>query len=86
MQDVKVDEALWASSMLPEGIVERWFIADGAIVAAGDLMAEVRIEDALHEIMAPASGHLTIIAAANTVVETGSLLAGLAVDEMSSRG
>ena len=43
MQDIKVDEALWASSMLPEGIVERWFIADGAVVAAGDLMAEVRI-------------------------------------------
>jgi hypothetical protein len=47
MQDIKVDEALWASNMLPEGIVERWFIADGAIVA-------------LHEIMAPVSGRLTI--------------------------
>lgn len=86
MQDIKVDEALWASSMLPEGIVERWSIVDGAIVAAGDLMAEVRIEDTLHEITAPASGRLTIIAAANTIVEPGSLLARLAVDEMSSRG
>jgi pyruvate/2-oxoglutarate dehydrogenase complex dihydrolipoamide acyltransferase (E2) component len=86
MQDIKVDEALWASSMLPEGIVERWFIVDGAIVAAGDLMAEVRIEDTLHEITAPASGRLPIIAAANTIVEPGSLLARLAVDEMSSRG
>jgi pyruvate/2-oxoglutarate dehydrogenase complex dihydrolipoamide acyltransferase (E2) component len=85
MRDIKVDEALWASSMLPEGIVERWFIVDGAIVAAGDLMAEVRIEDTLHEITAPASGRL-IIAAANTIVEPGSLLARLAVDEMSSRG
>jgi hypothetical protein len=63
MQDIKVNEALWASSMLPEGIVERWFIADGAIVAAGDPMAEIRIEDALHEIMAPVSGRLTIVAA-----------------------
>jgi pyruvate/2-oxoglutarate dehydrogenase complex dihydrolipoamide acyltransferase (E2) component len=86
MRDIKVDEALWASSMLPEGIVERWFIVDGAIVAAGDLMAEVRIEDTLHKITAPASGRLTIIAAANTIVEPGSLLARLAVDEMSSRG
>ena len=84
MQDIKVDEALWASNMLPEGIVERWFIADGAIVADGDPMAEIRIEDALHEIMAPASGRLTIVAAANTVVEPGSLLARLAVDESSS--
>ena len=72
--------------MLPEGIVERWFIADGAIVAAGDPMAEIRIEDALHEIMAPVSGRLTIVAAANTVVKPGSLLARLAVDESSSWG
>jgi pyruvate/2-oxoglutarate dehydrogenase complex dihydrolipoamide acyltransferase (E2) component len=86
MQDIKVDEALWASNMLPEGIVERWFIADGSIVAAGDPMAEIRIEDALHEIMAPTSGRLTIVAAANTVVEPGSLLARLAVDESSSCG
>ena len=63
MQDIRVDEALWASSMLPEGIVERWFITDGATVAVGDLMAEIRIEDALHEITAPASGRLTIVAA-----------------------
>jgi pyruvate/2-oxoglutarate dehydrogenase complex dihydrolipoamide acyltransferase (E2) component len=77
MQDIQVDEALWASSMLPEGIVERWFIADGATVAKGDLMAEIRIEDALHEIAAPASGRLTI--------EPGSLLARLTEDEMSSR-
>jgi pyruvate/2-oxoglutarate dehydrogenase complex dihydrolipoamide acyltransferase (E2) component len=80
MQDIKVDEALWASSMLPEGIVERWFIADGSIIAVGDLMAEIRIEDALHEITAPAGGRLAIIAAIHTVVEPGSLLARLAVD------
>jgi pyruvate/2-oxoglutarate dehydrogenase complex dihydrolipoamide acyltransferase (E2) component len=86
MQDIQIDEALWASSMLPEGIVERWFIADGATVAKGDLMAEIRIEDALHEIMAPASGRLTIVAVVNTVVEPGSLLARLIKDETSSRG
>ena len=86
MQDINIDEALWASSMLPEGIVERWFVADGAIVAVGDPMAEIRIEDALHEITAPATGRLTIVAAANTVVEPGSLLARLAVNETSSSG
>lgn len=78
MQDINVDEALWASSMLPEGIVERWLISDGAVVAAGERIAEIRIEDALHEIIAPAGGRLTIVAAANTVVEPGSLLARLA--------
>ena len=78
MADIKVDESLWASSMLPEGLVERWLVADGAIVAAGDPIAEVRIEDALHEINAPASGHVTIAATANCVVEPGSLLASVA--------
>jgi pyruvate/2-oxoglutarate dehydrogenase complex dihydrolipoamide acyltransferase (E2) component len=79
MQEIKVDSALWATSMLPEGVVERWLVVDGAIVAAGDRMAELRIEDALHEIMAPASGRITIVAAANTVVEPGSLLGNLTI-------
>jgi pyruvate/2-oxoglutarate dehydrogenase complex dihydrolipoamide acyltransferase (E2) component len=83
--DVKVDEALWASSMLPEGIVERWFFADGAIVAVGDRIAEVRIEDARHEITALASGRLTIVAVANALIEPGTLLARLVADEKSPR-
>ena len=77
MQDIKVDEALWASSMLPEGVVARWFIASGATIGAGERIAEVRIEDALHEIVAPASGRATIVAATNSVIEPGSILATL---------
>lgn len=34
--DIKVAEDLWASSMLPEGIVERWLVDDGAVVNASD--------------------------------------------------
>jgi pyruvate/2-oxoglutarate dehydrogenase complex dihydrolipoamide acyltransferase (E2) component len=83
--DVRVDEALWASSILPEGIVERWFFADGAIVTVGDQIAEVRIEGAPHEITALASGRLTIVAAANAVIEPGSLLARLVTDEKPAR-
>jgi pyruvate/2-oxoglutarate dehydrogenase complex dihydrolipoamide acyltransferase (E2) component len=75
MRDIKVDEALWASSMLPEGVVERWFIASGAAISTGERIAEVRIEDALHEIIAPASGRATIVAAVNAVIEPGSILA-----------
>lgn len=77
MQNIKIDEALWASSMLPEGIVERWFIATGATIKAGERIAEVRIEDALHEIVAPANGRATIVAEANAVIEPGSVLATL---------
>jgi pyruvate/2-oxoglutarate dehydrogenase complex dihydrolipoamide acyltransferase (E2) component len=77
MRDIKIDEALWASSMLPEGIVERWFITSGATIREGERIAEVRIEDALHEIVAPATGRATIVAAANAVIEPGSVLATL---------
>jgi pyruvate/2-oxoglutarate dehydrogenase complex dihydrolipoamide acyltransferase (E2) component len=77
MHDIKVDETLWASSILPEGVVKRWFIASGDTVKVGERIAEVRIEDALHEIVAPANGRATIVATANTVVEPGTVLATL---------
>ena len=75
--DINVDQMLWASGMMPEGMVERWFVSDGTTVALGDRLAEVRIEDALHEIIAPANGRLSIIVATNGMVEPGSLLASL---------
>jgi len=37
----------------------------------------VRIEDALHEIIAPAHGRATIVSAVNAVIEPGSTLATL---------
>jgi pyruvate/2-oxoglutarate dehydrogenase complex dihydrolipoamide acyltransferase (E2) component len=77
--EVRVDEAIWASTILPEGIVQRWFIADGAIAETGAKIAEIRVEGALHEITSPARGRLTIVAAVNNVVEPGSLLATLAI-------
>ena len=80
MANINADEALWASSMLPEGLVERWFVTDGVMVALGDRIAEIRVEGALHEITAPTSGRLTIVATANSVIEPGSLLARLTTD------
>lgn len=72
MREIKVDQALWAHSMLPEGsgtmIHRQW---------SGERIAEVRIEDALHEIIAPAGGRATIVAAVNAVIEPGSTLATL---------
>jgi len=77
MSDIKIDEALWASSIFPEGTVVRWLIPDGARVTAGHAIAEVRIEDALHEITAPQNGRVTIVAGENSVIDPGSLLATL---------
>ncbi|UDL90654.1 lipoyl domain-containing protein [Mesorhizobium sp. PAMC28654] len=61
----------------PRDILERWFIASGDTIKAGDRIAEVRVEDALHEIVAAASGRATIVATANAVIEPGSILATL---------
>ena len=77
MQEIRVDETLWATNMMPEGVVVRWLVPDGSTIAAGKPIAEVRIEDSLHEIVAPTSGRVTIVLAANNVVEPGSLLATL---------
>ena len=83
MQEIRADEALWATSLLPEGTVVRWLIADGATVTAGEPLVEVRVEDALHEVTAPASGRVKIIASTNYVIEPGSLLATLSVNAPS---
>ncbi|RUP00449.1 lipoyl domain-containing protein [Hyphomicrobium sp.] len=75
MSEIKVDEALWASSIFPEGMVVRWLIPDGSMVSAGRAVAEVRIEDALHEITAPRDGRITIVRGEHSVIDPGSLLA-----------
>lgn len=77
MSEIKIDESLWASSILPEGTVVRWLVPNGAVVTAGHAIAEVRIEDALHEITAPTDGRVRIIAGKNSVIEPGSPLANL---------
>jgi hypothetical protein len=76
---INADEALWRNSMLPEGIVERWLVADGETAHAGHAVAQVRIESALHDIVAPVTGRLAISAPTLAVIEPGFLLATLAV-------
>ena len=75
--NLTVSDDLWASSILPEGCLERWRVADGAIVHLGQAVAELKIEDALHEFLAPASGRLSQSARAHSVVEPGTLLGRL---------
>ena len=52
MLDLKVPDDLWATATLPEGVLERWLVSNGATVRAGEPVAIIRIEEALHEIMA----------------------------------
>ncbi len=83
---INADEALWRNSMLPEGILERWLVADGETAQAGHAVAQLRIEGALHDIVAPATGRLAIATPELAVIEPGFLLATLAADvEVAAR-
>jgi pyruvate/2-oxoglutarate dehydrogenase complex dihydrolipoamide acyltransferase (E2) component len=82
--DIRIETDLWATSMFPEGLIERWLVLDGAAVMVGDPVAKVRIADGLHEITAPASGRLTIAAARNAVVEPGSVIAQVSVANLAA--
>ncbi len=72
--DITIPAELWSTSILPEGLLERWIFSDEARVEAGDPVAAVRVEGALHNIMAPSSGTLHIASKKNTVVEPGSAI------------
>jgi hypothetical protein len=73
---VTVPADLWATGILPEGIIEKWLYADGSFVEFGDPVALVRIEDALHDIMAPCKGRLHV--GCNAVIEPGMVLGHVA--------
>jgi biotin carboxyl carrier protein len=74
MLPVRVSENLWATSLLPDGEFERWRALDGQTVEAGQAVAEVRIEGALHEIPAPGRGILIVSAHTGDVVQPGDRL------------
>ena len=82
--DDRVDETIWTSTISPEGIVQRWFIADGAIAKTGYKIVETRVKDALHEITSPVSSSLTIVAAVDNFVEPGFLRAILSVAQIDT--
>jgi len=64
-----VSDALWATSMTPEGLLEAWRAQDGARIEKGQAVAEVRIEDAVHEILAPTGGRLVRSARVGDLVQ-----------------
>lgn len=75
--DLRVADDLWAASLSPEGIFERWRVEDGQRVDSGDVVAEIMIEGARHEITSPSAGRLAQSVRAGDIIEPGSLLAVL---------
>jgi pyruvate/2-oxoglutarate dehydrogenase complex dihydrolipoamide acyltransferase (E2) component len=58
-----------------EGAISVWLFRDGETVAAGDVLAEVMNEKAAAELVAPASGRLTILVQAESPVRSGQVVA-----------
>lgn len=74
LKTVRVADDLWRSNMMPEGQLERWRAEHGAPVEAGQPLAEIRVEDSLHEVLSPARGRFTHAAHVGDMIEPGFLL------------
>ena len=57
-----------------EGVVTRWFVADGEQVAAGQLVAEVQVDKVDAEVEAPAGGLLRVVVVEDGVARQGQLI------------
>ncbi|ABM11751.1 MULTISPECIES: biotin/lipoyl-containing protein [Mycolicibacterium] len=61
-----------------EGVVSTWFVADGDHVEEGDLIAEVAVDKADMEIVAPRSGLISLLVAEDQAVTQNSPIAKIA--------
>jgi pyruvate/2-oxoglutarate dehydrogenase complex dihydrolipoamide acyltransferase (E2) component len=64
--DIVVPQEMWGENL--EGVVVTWIYQNGATVAKGQPIAEIMVEKAQLELVAPASGRLTILAVPETVI------------------
>ena len=64
--DILVPQEMWGESV--EGVVVTWIYQNGAMVTEGKPIAEIMVEKAQLEIVAPATGKLTILAVPETVI------------------
>jgi pyruvate/2-oxoglutarate dehydrogenase complex dihydrolipoamide acyltransferase (E2) component len=64
--DIVVPREMWGDSM--EGVVVTWIYQNGASVVKGQPVAEIMVEKAQLELVAPAAGTLTILAVPETVI------------------
>ena len=71
--DVVIPADLWGED--GEGVIATWLFRSGEQVTEGAVLAEVMYEKAGMEILAPASGTLLIVVAAEAAVIQGQLIA-----------
>lgn len=58
-----------------EGVVATWFVNDGQVVTAGQLLAEVQVDKVSQEVPAPIAGVVHILTAEGDAVRQGSAIA-----------
>lgn len=61
VNEASVPASYWGRNLMPQDVVEQWLFPDGYMVKEGNPLATIRIKDALHEVMAPCSGRLSIL-------------------------
>ena len=58
-----------------EGVLATWFVGDGQVVEADQLIAEVQVEKVSSEVTAPVSGRITLLVKEQDVVRQNSVIA-----------
>jgi pyruvate/2-oxoglutarate dehydrogenase complex dihydrolipoamide acyltransferase (E2) component len=78
MTDVVVPPDLWSTD--DEGVLFLWVYPDGSKVEKGKLIAELTVEKAQLELVAPASGRLKILVQPETIIRKGQVLGRIEPD------
>lgn len=70
--EIKIAEDLWDTD--EEAVITTWLAGDGDTVNEGALIAEIMTAKIQHEILAPASGVLSITKEADDLVNKGDVI------------
>lgn len=74
--DIIIPPDLWEEDV--DAVITTWLVSDGATVEEGRLIAEIMTAKVQYEIVAPASGVISITAQADAVVPKGSVIGSIA--------
>ena len=58
-----------------EGVLATWFVSDGDQVASGQLLGEVMVDKVSAEVVAPATGHIRLLAAEEQIARQCDVIA-----------
>ncbi|MHA7924345.1 MAG: biotin/lipoyl-containing protein [Marinobacter sp.] len=74
--EVRIPHDLWEED--DEAVITSWLVSDGASVSEGDMVAELMVAKIQYELLAPATGTLSILKEIDDVVAKGDCVATIA--------